>query len=136
MVEAVLEDLEQAAETHIVQVLRGDGGAQARLQAMCEGINAVYQSGEQPCLLAILLMGSSRDVFKAKVKQLLQHWIDEIATVLINEGVTPDLAHQRAEDAVLSIQGSLILSQGLQKSEPFKRVIQHLPQQLYQDFGG
>lgn len=134
MVEAVLAHLKQATETHIIQVLQGDGDAQTRLRTMCEGIDAMYQKGEQPCLLAILLMGSSRDVFRVKVKQLLQCWIDEIATVLITEGVTTELAHQRAEDAVLSIQGSLILSQGLEDCEPFRRVIKHLPQQLCRDF--
>jgi hypothetical protein len=41
------------------------------------------------------------------------------------------LAQQRGEDAAIAIQGSLILSQGLDDPSPFQRVIQQLPTELY-----
>jgi hypothetical protein len=42
-------------------------------------------------------------------------------------------ARQRGEDALIAIQGSLILSQGLDNAVPFQRAIEQLPQQLCRD---
>lgn len=133
MVEAVLDYLEQATEEHILQALRSDGDAQTRLEKMCHAIGDLFEGGKQPCVFAILLMGSSRDVFHDKVEMLLRSWIGAIADVLIAQGMDKTLAVQRGEDAVLAIEGALILSQGLNDFAPFQRVIHQLPQQLCQD---
>lgn len=133
MVEAVLNFLENWLEQHILQTLTGSGDASTRLQRMCEGLNELYEGGQQPCLFAILLLGSQRDGFHAEVKALFRAWIDAIASVLIESGMDEELAKQRGEDAAISIQGSLILSQGLDDPSPFQRVIQQLSQELCRD---
>jgi hypothetical protein len=43
------------------------------------------------------------------------------------------VAQQRAQDALTAIQGSLIVSQGLDDPSGFVRVTQHLPEELCQD---
>lgn len=130
MVATVLEYLEQALEENILQPLRSEGVACDRFSKMCQSVSNLYEGGRQPCLFAILLLGSARDIFQAKVQQLLQIWITEIAQVLIEEGLEPSLARQRGEDAVIAIQGSLILAQGLDDLAPFERILQELPKQL------
>ena len=72
-------------------------------------------------------------IFDDKVEMLLQRWICAIAEVLMTEGLDQTLAVQRAEDAVLAIEGSLILSQGLNDFAAFERVLNQLPQQICQD---
>lgn len=133
MVEAILDYLDQVTEEHIVQVLRSEGDTQGRCKNMCDRISKLFEGGKQPCLFAVLLMGSSRNMFHDKVEILLRRWIDAIAEVLIAEGVNKTVAIQRGEDAVLAIEGALILSQGLNDFTPFERVISQLPQQLCQD---
>ena len=130
MVETVLNYLEQWLELNVLQVLNSPGEPLFRLQQMCDRVNEVYEGGQQPCLFAILLLGSARDVFHNQVKVLFRDWIDAIATVLIESGMDATLAQQRGEDGVIAIQGALILSQGLHNSVPFQRVIKQLPQQL------
>lgn len=131
MVEAVLDFLESWLDQHILQTLNSPGDALSRLRRMCDRLSELYEGGHQPCLFAILLLGSARDVFHDKIKVLLGAWIDAIATVLIESGVDEVLAQQRGEDAAIAIQGSLILSQGLDDPSPFQRVIQQLPTELY-----
>lgn len=97
-------------------------------------ISEVYEGGQQPCVFGILLLGSARDVFHDQVREILHGWIEAIATVLIESGMDQKLAWQRGEDAVITIQGALILSQGLYNPDPFQRVIKQLPQQLYKTF--
>ena len=87
----------------------------------------LYEGGEQPCLLAILLSGSARDTFHAQVQRLFETWI---ATVLIAEGMGKNVAKQQAEKAVTLVQRSLILAQGLNDVKIFKRIIGDLPKEL------
>jgi hypothetical protein len=53
-----------------------------------------------------------------------------IATVLMAEGMEENVAKQQAEKAVILVQGSLILAQGLNDVQVFKRIIGDLPTEL------
>lgn len=130
MVEAVLNYLEIWLDQNILQTLNSPNEPLSRLRQMCERVNEVYDGGKQPCLSAILLLGSARDVFHDKVKAIYQIWIDAIANVLIESGLNKELAQQQAEDAAIAIQGSLIVSQGLDDPSVFVRVMQQLPDNL------
>jgi hypothetical protein len=77
-----------------------------------------------------LLLGSTRDLFHDRVKALYRVWIDAIVHVLIESGMDAQLAQQRGEDTIISIQGALILSQGLNNPSVFQRVLQQLPETL------
>ncbi len=130
MVEAVLDFFQQWLAQNILVALSSQGDAFTRLRRMCDRLSELYEGGHQPCLSAILLMGSARDIFHRQVNSLFRAWIDAIASVLIEDGMDEELAKSRGEDAVIAIQGSLILSQGLNDPSPFMRVIQQLPIQL------
>lgn len=130
MVETVLDYLETWMDQNIVQPLKCPGDPGSRLQQMCDRLSEVYDHGRQPCLSAILLLGSARDVFHDRVQALYRLWIDAIAHVLIEAGLEETIAQQRGEQAVISIQGALILAQGLNEPAPFQRVVQQLPAQL------
>ena len=130
MVETVLDYLERWMDQNILQTLNSPGEPLSRLQQMCDRVSEVYEGGKQPCLSAILLLGSARNAFHDRVKALYQAWIAAIAEVLRTAGLDDTTAIQRGEDAVIAIQGGLILSQGLDTSVPFQRVIAQLPQQL------
>jgi TetR/AcrR family transcriptional repressor of lmrAB and yxaGH operons len=54
-----------------------------------------------------------------------------IAAVLIAEGMEENVAKQQAEKAVILVQGSLILAQGLNDVRIFKRIISDLPTELF-----
>ncbi|WP_404785240.1 TetR/AcrR family transcriptional regulator [Altericista sp. CCNU0014] len=130
MVEAVLEHLEDWLSRNILQPLASPGDAIARFRCMCDRLTELYEGGTQPCVFAILLLGSARDVFHAKVKALFRGWIDAIAAVLVEAGMDRELARQRGEDAAIAVQGALVLSQALEDPSPFLRSVQQLPTQL------
>lgn len=132
MVESVMDYLDRWLDQNILQTLNRPGDPLSRLQYMCDRFSEVYEGGKQPCLSAILLLGSARDVFHDRVQTIYRVWIDAIANVLIETGMDENLAQQRGEDAVIAFQGALILAQGLGDPAPFQRVIQQLPQQLCQ----
>ena len=97
---------------------------------MCDRVNDLYAGGTQPCLLAILQAGTGRDLFHHQVKKALEAWIGGIADVLVELGLGKSLAQQRSEDALISIQGALMVSQALDDPTIFRRTTQNLPQKL------
>ena len=74
-----------------------------------------------------MLSGSTRDTFDAQVQRLFEAWI---AAVLMAEGMEENVAKQQAEKAVILVQGSLILAQGLNDIKIFKRIIDDLATEL------
>ncbi|MBF2026974.1 MAG: TetR/AcrR family transcriptional regulator [Oscillatoriales cyanobacterium C42_A2020_001] len=135
MVQVVLDYLERWLDQNVLQTLQRPGEPLSRLQQMCDRVSEVYEGGKQPCLSAILLLGSAREVFHDRVKAVYRAWIDAIALVLTEAGMSENLAQQRAEDAVIAVQGSLIVSQGLDNPSPFQRVMHHLPAELCRAIG-
>ena len=63
-----------------------------------------------------------------QVQRLFETWIAE---VLMAEGMEENVAKQQAEKAVILVQGSLILAQGLIDVKFFKRIIGALPKELF-----
>jgi TetR/AcrR family transcriptional repressor of lmrAB and yxaGH operons len=130
MVESVLGYSGQWVQENVLSLLAGDGSPEARLRKMCDRIDELYAGGTQPCVLAILQSGTGRDLFHSKVKASVEKWIAAISVVLMEAGLDKVLAQQRAEDALIAIQGSLVVAQSLDAPQLFQRVIQVLPQQL------
>ncbi|MEM8505050.1 MAG: TetR/AcrR family transcriptional regulator [Cyanobacteria bacterium P01_D01_bin.1] len=148
MLAAVLDWTEQWMEENLLSVLQPEIGAQMaktqgtamrsaimpkqQFQQMCDRLNQLYDSGNLPCLLATLTTSATHNTFRTQVKARLQRLIEAIATLLTASGLTADVAQVRGEEAVISIQGSLILSRALEDPTPFQRVIANLPEQLCQ----
>ncbi|ESA38937.1 transcriptional regulator [Leptolyngbya sp. Heron Island J] len=130
MVASVLSYSESWLQANVLQLLASKGSPQKRLQKMCDRINDLYAGGTQPCLLAILQAGTGRNIFHDQVKTLLATWIGAIATILIETGLDEALALQRSQDALIAIQGALMMSQSLDDASLFQRTIQQLPQVL------
>jgi len=130
MVSAVLDSLEGWLQEHIIGELRSQGDALTRLQRMSASMSFLYEQGRQPCLFAILLMGSAKDIFQDRVRAILNIWIKEMAQVLVEAGLDPTEAREKAEDAAIAIQGALILAQGLDDLTIFHRTLERLPQQM------
>ena len=130
MAATVLDYLKQGLQTQILAPLCSDRPPADRLIAMNENIDQFYCQGEKACLLALLNIGEAHALFQNQIQQMLELWVDSLAKVAIQAGVNPKVARQRAEDAVLQIEGSLVLSRGLNNQGIFKRVLTRLPEML------
>jgi TetR/AcrR family transcriptional regulator, lmrAB and yxaGH operons repressor len=130
---AALTQVNTWLETQILPILAQPGSPIANFQAMCEETDQFFDGGQNACLWAVLTMESaSAGLFQPQIRQALSQWIGAIAAVLIQAGLEPSLAQQRGEDAIIAIQGALIVSQGLRDFAPFQRLLKHLPQQICQ----
>jgi AcrR family transcriptional regulator len=133
MVQAVMDYLERWLAENVLPSLQGDGTALEKLQQMSDRLSELYEAGQQPCMTATLLFGSARDLFHDLIQARYCAWINAVAKVLVDAGLDPATAQQRGEYMVITIQGSLIVAQGLDNPEIFQRSLQRLPQQLCQN---
>jgi AcrR family transcriptional regulator len=130
MAAVVLDYLNQGLNEQVLAPLRSDQPPASQIRAMNKNIDEFYCHGEADCLLALLSTGESHDLFGSQVKATLSLWIESLAAVAIKAGIAPKVARERAEDAVLQIQGALVLTRGLNDPAIFKRVLNRLPEML------
>jgi TetR/AcrR family transcriptional regulator, lmrAB and yxaGH operons repressor len=139
MAEAALTQVNQWLQTNILEILATSHtenrkeAAIAKFQAMSQAASEFFAQGQNSCLWAVLVLSQSSDeLFHSQISWAFLEWIEAIAKVLIAAGLDESLAKERGEDAMIAIQGALILSHGLKDFAPFQRVIKQLPQQLCQ----
>ena len=130
MAEAVLEYISDWIEERIFAPLQSDKPASDRIKAMTKGLDKLYESGKAPCVLAVMSLGEADNLFHQQLEQSLKKWLDSLSEVVEETGIEPKQARQRAEDAIMLIQGALVLVRVTQDTQPFKRAIAKLPQIL------
>jgi AcrR family transcriptional regulator len=130
MAQAVLEYVNQWFAATILEPLRQSGEPLKRIQVMSFNLKQFYNCGQDACLLALFSLGEPNDLFHEQISQALNAWIDNLAKVLEEGGLSEMTARQRAEDAVMQIQGALVLTRGLDNTALFERVLEQLPRLL------
>ena len=130
MVRAVLEHLEEQLRTAVFDPLRGPGAPRARIEAMVRTVDDLYGGGHKPCVLGNLVLGSSRPRFRRQLRAIFEQWIDALAKALADGGIPGPVARSRAEDAVMRVEGALIVARGMDDVGLFGRALRQLPAEL------
>lgn len=92
------------------------------LDVLCE----FYQDGKQSCLLDIMSIANQDPKIQEACQNLLQKLVDSLTATLVECSVTQDEAGKRAIEAVILLQGSLILSRATGQNSFFLNCIQTL----------
>lgn len=130
MAEAVLEYVTNWFNENIFTLLRSSEPPRERIKAMSQGLDEFYESGESPCLLSVMSIGEADNLFHQQLKQALNDWLALLTEVVEETGVNTETARERAEDALMMIQGALVLVRVSNNTQPFKRAIAQLPEIL------
>ena len=133
MAEKVLNYVNHCFRTLVLEPLQGPGKPAERIEKMSQNIGEFYRFGQDPCLLSILTLGDAKDLFDEPVKRAFEIWLDTLAGVLVEAGFNSAQAYHRAEDAIIQIQGVLVLSRSLNSTAVFERVITSLSKTLLKD---
>lgn len=130
MAAAVLAEIDGWFETHVFAPLRTDADAAAGVRGMLAQVDAYFRSGRRVCLVGVFALGEVRDRFSAAVHAYFARWRDALAQALERSGLDPAQARARSEDAVLAIQGALVLSRALDDTSVFTRALARLEERL------
>lgn len=134
MAEAVLSRAGALFQQNILDPLTGTGTPEERLERMSRKLDEFYCRGSSPCLLDTLSFGDGGDIFESHIKESFSRWIDALARVAREAtGCSRKSARERAEDAVIRIQGALVLARGSGNTKPFQRILRSLPGDLLEE---
>lgn len=126
MARAVLARLAVQLRTALFIPLRTPGLPRQRINAMITTLDAFYRGGREACLLGSLAVGDSCRRFRPELTAVFAEWTDAIAAALRDHGVAPARARIRATDAVIRIEGALVLAAALGDIAPFTRTLRDL----------
>lgn len=126
MVRAVLEQLEQGLRGLIFEPLRGPGPPRRRLEQMIKAVNAYYRGGREACVLGNLVLGTSRTRFQARLRSIFDQWTDAVAGALTEAGMSRAEGQALAEDAVVRLEGALIVAAGTEDPAVFTRTLKRI----------
>ncbi len=130
MAEAVLNRASEWLEKHALKSLTESGPPDGRLRQMARKLDEFYEGGKQSCLLDALSFGVEKGALRDHQRVAMEAWVDAIATMLRESGLPRRTARERAEDAVIRIQGSLVMARATGDPKPFRRTLRNLPQDL------
>ncbi|WP_269747415.1 TetR/AcrR family transcriptional regulator [Variovorax sp. WDL1] len=130
MLHAVFEQTEYAFDEQILSRLRGDLPPQERLRDVLEHLWEHYKGGSTTCFVALLALTCNEGELGPGIQRIFQKWVAAFAGVIEESGVGVEEAQLRAEDAVLRIQGALVLTRALNDPGPFERVMMMLSETL------
>ena len=130
MAVAVLERIDAWMNAHALAALRKPGTPQQRLRAMLHVLDEFYVGGRNACVLGNLVVGGSRAKFQDYLTTAFAGWIAALRALAVEAGVRGPEAQQRAEDAVVRIEGALIVAGGLADPAPFKRALRSIERDL------
>ncbi len=130
MAAAVMERIYGLLQEQMLAPLLGDGSPESRIKAMCASLTNFYHGGENSCFLEVLSLGEAKDILREPIKRTAKAWLDALSQVLTEVGCNEQTARQRAEDALIQIEGALVLARCLEDTTPFLRTIELLPEKL------
>jgi TetR/AcrR family transcriptional repressor of lmrAB and yxaGH operons len=126
MAEAMISLVDDWFEVEIFAGLRNHPEPRQSINAMFDAVVAYFRGGTRMCLLGVLAINGDRDLFSERIQGYFMHWIDALAQALMKVGFTVEQAHMLATDVVITIEGALLLSRGLQQEDIFTQAIARL----------
>lgn len=120
----------EKAKRNVLLSLEGPDSPRVKLERFASAVLKFYRNGQLNCIVASVVLGGGRDEFADTLKGSVLEWMAALSAVLVRAGVGSAEAMRRAENALVQIQGALILTRCLQSEEPFRRVMRELPSTL------
>jgi AcrR family transcriptional regulator len=114
----------------VLAPLSGPGTPRERLIQVAERLDQFYEGGRRSCLLDTLSISDPGSEATAGLGLAADGWIAAFADLATTDGVEPAEARERAEDAVVAVEGALVLARVTGNRTPFARSLERLPSLL------
>jgi len=121
MANEVLASIDRWFNEKIYTPLRTASNPAKGIADMYAATSDYFHSGQRVCLVGVVALGASRDLFGEKVKIYFAGWVDALAAALRRLGDDKTVARCKAEHAVLEIQGALVLARAFDDAKVFAR---------------
>jgi TetR/AcrR family transcriptional repressor of lmrAB and yxaGH operons len=130
MATAVLNEIGTWFEDHIYRPLREAENPRTAISEMCRAVTDYFHSGRRICLVGAFALDNVRDRFTGQIKDYFADWRAALAAALQKTGHNETKASELAEEAVISIQGGLVLARALGDPLLFERAMKKAEERL------
>lgn len=127
---AVLGHVIDWFEQNVFSLLQTQASPRKRVQIVSEKLKEFYGDGTLSCVSDVLSLPNGSAQIAEKLKQAMQAWLESFREIAQESGLTAREARSRAEQAVVGIEGSLVLSRVSGNASPFQKVMKGLPDLL------
>jgi AcrR family transcriptional regulator len=117
-------------QNNVFEVLLGDAPPRKRVASAIDRLRTFYGGGKKSCITDILSIPGGSEELRAGLKGALQEWLKAFAHIGTESGMSTPVARARAEEAIVRIEGSLVLARVLDDPSPFERTLKLLPDLL------
>ncbi|MBA2400733.1 MAG: TetR/AcrR family transcriptional regulator [Bradyrhizobium sp.] len=130
MAAEVLAEIDHWFEVNIFAALRKSDDPVRAIAEMTAGVDRYFHSGHRVCLVGVIALGASRDIFAAQVQDYFSRWNDALALALRRAGFSAGVSRRRSADALLTIQGALVLARALDDAKVFGQAMADMKARL------
>jgi AcrR family transcriptional regulator len=127
---AVLAQIDTWFEAEVFAPLRAVGEPRAAIGAMRRAVDDYFRSGRRICLVGAFALDNVRERFPGQIPDYFAAWRDALAGTLERGGLPAEAARDAAEDALVQIQGALVLSRALDDPAVFARALDRMEARL------
>ncbi|ADV84965.1 TetR/AcrR family transcriptional regulator [Terriglobus saanensis] len=117
-------------QENLIEPLKGGGSTRKRILATAERLREFYFGGSKACVTDVLSLPGGPDKLRTALKGVMEALIQSFTEVARESGLSPSLARSRAEEALVRIEGSLVVARVLRDTSPFERSLKALPELL------
>lgn len=128
MAQEVMAETARVLDAQVFPLLTADTLPAARMDAFVRAMDGFYAGGRESCLLNVLAppRGEPNACGEA-IGATFHRLLAALGTVASEAGATPLQARRRAEQALIELQGALVLARGMGEPEIFSRALKRIP---------
>lgn len=117
-------------EDNIFAPLKEPGLPADRIKTMVRKLRLFYGDGTKPCILDALSLRGGPPELAASLGSAYKAWLESFAAIARESGLSSRIAEDRARQAIIQIEGSLVLSRVTGNRKIFLDALAALPTML------
>lgn len=117
-------------QANVFDLLVASGTPRKRVLSVTERLREFYAGGTKPCLMEILSIRGGSDELQLALKAAMEAMMNAFAQIARESGHGSSAARSKAEEAIVGLEGSLILARVVGEPAYFERVLKGLPDLL------
>ncbi len=130
MAAAAVEHISAEAARMVLAPLQETGDPAKRVRAAASGLAKFYDGGRANCLVNLFSVGDAADAAPGAARAMAGALETTFERVAVEAGAAAKEARLRAEQAIVEIEGSLVVSRAAGANAPFQRALARLPEIL------
>jgi len=124
---AAAADVVRWFEANVFEPLKGTAPTRKRVAFVAERLRNFYAGGSKACLTDVLSLPGGSDDLHTALRAAMEAWIAAFAAIARESGMSQAMSRLKAEEAILRIEGSLVLGRVLGDTAAFERTLRLLP---------